>query len=78
MSHAMQMIRDALGHDAIIIASHRAENGKGVVVTASEPAVSIPLRSKRRRHGALTQEPVLERIEVLRFTACPSMSAQAA
>lgn len=35
MAEAMQQIRDALGHDAIIVSSHQSERGRGVQVTAA-------------------------------------------
>ncbi len=73
MSHAMQMIRDTLGREAVIIASHRAENGKGVVVTAAaeQEDQSLPME-EAVAHSSFTQEPVLQHIEdILRFHSAP-------
>jgi flagellar biosynthesis protein FlhF len=73
MSHAMQMIRETLGREAIIISSHRAENGKGVVVTAAaEQAEQQMQKQETTQHSAFTQGSVLQQIEaVLRFHSTP-------
>jgi len=71
----MRMIREALGREAVIIASHRAENGKGVVVTAAAEQMEQDFPKQEAEtalHASLTQEPVLERIkDVLRFHGAP-------
>jgi flagellar biosynthesis protein FlhF len=72
MSRAMQLIRDAMGADAVIIASQRAENGRGVVVTAAAEQAEQSFSADEAVTGVLTLEPVLQRIEdVLRFHGVP-------
>jgi flagellar biosynthesis protein FlhF len=77
MSHAMQMIRQALGSDAVIIASQRGENGKGVVVTAAAEQAehyftAEEAASPQAAQAGLTQDAVIEQIEtVLRFHSTP-------
>ncbi len=81
MKHAMQMIREALGNDAIIISSSRASNGNGIIVTAAtEPGESVkpkhevvPPVTSFLHAASFTPEPVLERIEeMLRFHSTPA------
>jgi flagellar biosynthesis protein FlhF len=73
MSHAMQMIREALGSEAVIIASHRSETGKGVVVTAAaEQEEYSPGQDEAPVPAGFTETPVLQRIEeMLRFHSAP-------
>ena len=73
MTHAMQMIRDTLGREAVIIATQRAENGKGVVVTAAaEQVEQILPQHEAAPQTAFTREPVLHHIEdVLKFHSTP-------
>src|SRR5690348_344110 len=82
MKLAMQMIREALGDDAIIISSSRAINGNGIVVTAAAepvsdveapkpPHITPPVISFLQAR-AFTADHVLEQIEeVLRFHSTP-------
>lgn len=72
MSHAMEMIRDILGEDAIIIASARSPSG-GVIVTAATEQ-EVPLHSEEMfpaHHDAPTTSiPTLSALEaILRFHA---------
>lgn len=72
MTHAMQMIRDTLGQEAVIIASQRAENGKGVVVTAAAEQAEIVTQEEALPNAQLTRAPVLQHIEeILRFHSVP-------
>jgi flagellar biosynthesis protein FlhF len=73
MSHAMQMIRETLGHEAVIISSHRSESGKGVVVTAAAEQAEQQMQAEEIiLHASFTQSPVLQQIEdVLRFHSSP-------
>jgi len=74
MPIAMRMIRDAYGHEAIIISSGRGEGGKGVVVTiatdqAGEEYIPPP-QEEARAPQAMT--PALQQVEsVLRFHSAP-------
>lgn len=70
MSAAMQMIRETLGMEAIIIASHRLPNGKGVSVTAAAEQIEArPVASAGNLHKLpFTPKGVLKSYEaMLRF-----------
>lgn len=73
MSAAMQMIRDALGREAVIISSQRGANGKGVVVTAAAEQADYMMPTQESvAHNTYTQAPVLQQLEaVLRFHSAP-------
>ncbi len=74
MNLAMQMIRETLGHEAIIISSSRAANGSGVTVTAaSEPIDNeIIAPPSFKSANSFTTEPILNRLEtMLRFHSTP-------
>ncbi len=70
MNAAMQMIRETLGSEAIIIASTRAASGKGVTVTAAAEQTDgqDTDRLPTLPDASMTQETVLDKIEaMLRF-----------
>lgn len=77
MKHAMKMIRDTLGEDAIIISSGKSSTNGGVVVTAAaEPREmlepSAPPVTSFLHATPFTAESVLERLEeILRFHSTP-------
>ncbi|HEU5047892.1 MAG TPA: AAA family ATPase [Rickettsiales bacterium] len=76
MKVAMQMIRETLGEEAIIISSGQALGGNGIVVTAAteQPAheASSPPVTSFLHAASFTSQAVLEQIEtVLRFHSAP-------
>ena len=78
MKHAMQMIREAMGSEAIIISSSASGSGKGIVVTAASEHISdkkfpvTPPVTSFLHAASFTAAPVLEQIEAtLRFHSTP-------
>jgi flagellar biosynthesis protein FlhF len=70
MSLAMQMIRETLGGEAVIISSQRAESGKGVVVTAASEPMEPDFPPQVE--AGQTRAPVMHKMEsVLRFHGAP-------
>jgi flagellar biosynthesis protein FlhF len=71
MGHAMQMIRENMGLDAIIIASAKSPEGGIVVTAACEHELSPqPLHAPPQMHSLHTQEATLASLEaMLRFHA---------
>ena len=66
---AMQMIRDALGEDAIII-SNEVENGDIVITAASEKIEQI--NSSENRQSVFTSDKIIKNIEnILEFHSTP-------
>lgn len=60
MREAMDQVRDALGPDAIIVATHRSERGRGVRVTAAldEPEEDLRLIAQAEAPQAAAESPV--------------------
>lgn len=79
MKSAMQMIRESLGEDAIIISSSRANSHDGIIVTAASESVHekaaaniVPPVTTFLHATAFTSDAVLEHIdEILRFHSAP-------
>lgn len=77
MQLAMQMIRDTLGDDAVIISSSRSDSGKGVVVTAATEQhergnVLSPPHTSFLHAVSFTAQHVLEELkEILSFHSTP-------
>lgn len=70
MSHAMQMIREHLGDDAIIIASARAPSGGIVVTAATEQELAPQLPDEVPIPAVQTSDSALSALEaILRFHA---------
>lgn len=70
MSHAMQMIRENLGEDAIIIASARAPSGGFIVTAATEQGMPLPVQEEFSGNSSFTSAPTLSSLEsILRFHA---------
>jgi flagellar biosynthesis protein FlhF len=70
MAHAIQMIRDNLGDEAIIIASARSPGGGIVVTAATEQDVHATMPENAPHASSFTSEPTLSSLEaILRFHA---------
>lgn len=68
MSHAMQMIRESMGDDAIIIASARSPSGGIVVTAATEQDLVSPAPEEIPPVTYHTTEPAMTALEaILRF-----------
>lgn len=75
MSHAIQMIREQLGADAIIIASAHSPNGGLVVTAATEQDVPLPIPDDAPPPAQYTSEPTLAGLQsILRFHAATDES----
>ncbi len=78
MGHAMQLIRDSMGVDAIIIASNRTPDGRIVVTAASEQdAPATAAQEDSAQAGmSVTPEPTLAALEaILRFHSASDETA---
>ena len=86
----MDQVRDAMGPDAIIVATHRSERGRGVRVTAAldEPEEDRRLIAEAESPPAAADSKVLralawhgaldfvrEKQEAICKTPCPSVTA---